>query len=183
MREAIRLAAHFSEQKAFSGLIEDVISPTRPELGSDEALDGWMLQNATGSGHIVGTCKMGPASDPLAVVDQYCRVHGVEGLRVVDASVMPDVVRANTFATVVMIAEQAAELAQTRHREASAMELRQERYRPYIVFRGHRTKPGDKCSRTSRYFPQNGGNLADIRVLLRQLPAKVRSHAGDVQQG
>ena len=112
MREAIRLAAHFSEQKSFSGLVEDIISPTRPELGSDEALDLWMLQNATGSGHIVGTCKMGPASDPMAVVDQYCRVYGVEGLRVVDASVMPDVVRANTFATVVMIAEHAADWLQ-----------------------------------------------------------------------
>jgi choline dehydrogenase len=52
---------------------------------------------------------MGPASDPGAVVDQYCRVHGLEGLRVIDASVMPDVVRANTNATTVMIAERVAD--------------------------------------------------------------------------
>jgi choline dehydrogenase len=52
---------------------------------------------------------MGPATDPLAVVDQYCRVHELQGLRVVDASVMPDVVRANTNATTIMIAERVAD--------------------------------------------------------------------------
>ena len=53
--------------------------------------------------------KMGSASDPMAVVDQYCRVHGMEGLRVVDASVMPDCVRANTNVTTIMIAERVAD--------------------------------------------------------------------------
>jgi choline dehydrogenase len=48
---------------------------------------------------------MGPSSDTLAVVDQYGRVHGLEGLRVVDASIIPDVVRANTNATTIMIGE------------------------------------------------------------------------------
>ena len=52
---------------------------------------------------------MGPASDGMAVVDQYLRVHGLDGLRVIDASVMPDVVRANTNATTIMIAERAAD--------------------------------------------------------------------------
>jgi choline dehydrogenase len=52
---------------------------------------------------------MGPVTDSLAVVDQYCRVHGLQGLRVVDASVMPDVVRANTNATTIMIAERVAD--------------------------------------------------------------------------
>ena len=52
---------------------------------------------------------MGPYSDPEAVVDQRLKVHGLEGLRVVDASVMPDVVRANTNVTTMMIAERAAE--------------------------------------------------------------------------
>ena len=59
--------------------------------------------------HSSGTCKMGPNSDPLAVVDQRCRVHGIEGLRVVDASVMPDVVRSNTNATTIMIAERVSD--------------------------------------------------------------------------
>jgi choline dehydrogenase-like flavoprotein len=52
---------------------------------------------------------MGPASDPLAVVDQHCRVHGLTGRRVVDASVMPDVIRANTSATTIMMAKRVAD--------------------------------------------------------------------------
>jgi len=68
-----------------------------------------LLHHVTTTQHISGTCKMGPASDPLAVVDQYCRVHGLAGLRVADASVMPDVIRANTNATTIMIAERVAD--------------------------------------------------------------------------
>jgi len=68
-----------------------------------------MLENVGTQHHSSGTCKMGPESDPAAVVDQYLRVHGIDGLRVIDASVMPDVVRANTNATTIMIAEKAAE--------------------------------------------------------------------------
>ena len=52
---------------------------------------------------------MGPESDPNAVVDQWCQVRGVEGLRVIDASVMPEIPRANTNATTIMIAERASE--------------------------------------------------------------------------
>jgi choline dehydrogenase len=56
---------------------------------------------------------MGPDSDKEAVVDQYCRVRGVDGLRVVDASVMPNIVRANTNLTCIMIGERAAEWMRT----------------------------------------------------------------------
>jgi len=52
---------------------------------------------------------MGDTSDPMAVVDQFCHVHGMQNLRVVDASVMPDVIRANTNATTLMIAERVAD--------------------------------------------------------------------------
>jgi choline dehydrogenase len=52
---------------------------------------------------------MGRADDPMAVVDQHCRVRGLENIRVVDASVMPDVIRANTNATTIMIAERVAD--------------------------------------------------------------------------
>jgi choline dehydrogenase len=64
--------------------------------------------------HGVGTCKMGPASDPMAVVEQQLRVHGVENLWVGDASIMPTVVHANTNLTVMMIAERAAEFIKAR---------------------------------------------------------------------
>ena len=59
--------------------------------------------------HPVGTAKMGPADDPMAVVDARLRVHGVAGLRVVDASVMPTITSGNTNSPTLMIAERAAE--------------------------------------------------------------------------
>ncbi|XP_060806690.1 glucose dehydrogenase [FAD, quinone] [Amyelois transitella] len=65
--------------------------------------------------HQVGTCKMGPASDPMAVVDMQLKVHGIEGLRVVDASIMPKVISANTAAPTIMIAERGAEFIRSRH--------------------------------------------------------------------
>ena len=91
-------------------LVADMRDPTADDLASDDALDAWMLRTVTTSYHVSGTCKMGPASDPLAVVDQHLRVHGMQGLRVVDASIMPDCIRANTVATTIMIGERVADL-------------------------------------------------------------------------
>jgi choline dehydrogenase len=85
------------------------MAPTDEDLASDAALDRWLLNNVSTAHHLAGTCKMGPATDPKAVVDQYARVHGLQGLRVVDASIMPDVVRANTNATIIMMAERIAD--------------------------------------------------------------------------
>jgi choline dehydrogenase len=59
--------------------------------------------------HGVGTCKMGPVSDPMAVVDQHLRVHGMENLWIADASIMPTVAHANTNLTCMMIGERAAD--------------------------------------------------------------------------
>ena len=86
---------------------------TRPsedaDLATDDALDAWMLRNVYTQHQFSGTCKIGPAADPMAVVDQYGHIHGMEALRVVDASIMPDVIRANTNATAIMIAERVAD--------------------------------------------------------------------------
>lgn len=97
------------EHPLYQPLVKEIINITPNDLSSDETLDRWLVENLTTAIHMSGTCKMGPASDPMAVVDQYCRVHGLEGLRVVDTSVMPDVVRANTNATAIMIGERVAE--------------------------------------------------------------------------
>ena len=109
MRKAIRLCVSLADHSAFKDIIVDRVSPSDTELASDEALDGWLMRNAGTSHHIAGTCKMGPDTDPLAVVDQQGRVRGLEGLSVADASVMPDVIRANTNATTIMIGERVAE--------------------------------------------------------------------------
>ncbi len=110
LRSAVRTCAEIFEQSAFDGLLGERIAPTDAVLEDDRALDAWLQQNAGIAGHTSVTCRMGPASDPMAVVDQYCRVHGLEGLRVVDASVMPEIARANTNATTIMIAERASDL-------------------------------------------------------------------------
>ena len=109
MREGIRIALKLMEHEAFRNIVDNLISPTDHDLASDEALDSWMMENVWIGQHLSGTCKMGPSNDPMAVVDQYCRVHGLEGLRVADASIMPDVIRANTNATTIMIGERVAD--------------------------------------------------------------------------
>ena len=109
LRAAVRLGLEIAEQPGFREFVAERLSPTDEELASEAALDQWLLRNAYTQHHSSGTCKMGPGSDLDAVVDQYCRVYGMENLRVVDASVMPDVIRANTNATTIMIAERVAE--------------------------------------------------------------------------
>jgi len=109
MREAVRLCIQICEQASFNSILLDLVNPTEPDLVSDETLNAWLMRNTGTSHHISGTCKMGPESDPMTVVDQFCRVRGIEGLRVADASVMPDCIRANTNATVIMIGEKVAD--------------------------------------------------------------------------
>ncbi len=109
MREGVHLVMKLGEDDAFKDIIESRIEPLDSDLESDDALDDWMMREATTGHHISGTCKMGPSSDAMAVVDQHGSVHGIEGLRVVDASVMPDCIRANTNVTTMMIGERMAD--------------------------------------------------------------------------
>jgi choline dehydrogenase len=90
------------------------------KLRSDEELLDWVRNNAETTYHPVGTCKMG--SDPLAVVDRELRVHGIEGLRVADASIMPTLTSGNTNAPAIMIGEKCADmvLASAAARKAAA---------------------------------------------------------------
>ena len=109
MREGVHLAMELAESPAMNGLLAQRVAPNDEELASEESLNQWILENVTTGHHSSGTCKMGPAADPMAVVDQHGRVHGLEGLRVADASIMPDVVRVNPNATCIMIGEKVSD--------------------------------------------------------------------------
>ena len=109
LREGVRLCLKLLESDSYQDIVEECISPTEEDPESNDSLDMWLRRNVTTTQHISGTCKMGPATDGMAVVDQYCRVYGLEGLRVVDVSVLPDCIRANTNATTIMIAERVAD--------------------------------------------------------------------------
>ena len=108
-REVIRIAAELGQHSAFADIIEERLQPSDEELASDDALNAFILSNVVSGLHLTSTCKMGPSSDPMAVVDQQGRVHGIQGLRVADASVMPNCVRANTNCTTMMIGERIAD--------------------------------------------------------------------------
>ena len=109
LREVVRLCVKLGEHPGFEDIIEERIEPTDAELASDQALDEFLLREVTTGQHISCTCKMGPASDPMAVVDQYGKVYGLEGLRIADASIMPNCVRANTNVTTMVIGERIAD--------------------------------------------------------------------------
>jgi choline dehydrogenase-like flavoprotein len=78
------------------------------DVATDAQLEAYVRQYTNTTYHPVGTCKMGPASDPMSVVDAQLRVHGIDGLRVADASIIPDIIGGNTAAPSMMIGERAA---------------------------------------------------------------------------
>lgn len=106
-REILRFMRRFLAAEALSGLVTGELLPGLDVDDSDAALDAYVRANVMTGMHPAGTCAMG--TDPAtSVVDGSLRVHGVDGLRVVDASVMPRLVSGNTDAPTRMIAEKAA---------------------------------------------------------------------------
>ena len=105
--EAMRIARRIMTAPAMQGIVVDEIAPG-VNIASDNELLDWVKQNAETTYHPVGTCKMG--SDPMAVVDDQLRVHGMEGLRVADASIMPTLTSGNTNAPSIMIGEKASRM-------------------------------------------------------------------------
>jgi choline dehydrogenase len=108
MRDGIRLAVKMLETDAYKDVSDGRVTPTEEILTDDDALDLWIRQTVGSARHVSGTCKIGPDSDPMAVVDQQCRVKGFQGLWIADSSVMPQVPRANANATAIMIGERVA---------------------------------------------------------------------------
>ena len=106
---AVKLMREICAQPALAPYSGEELSPG-PAVSSDTQIEAWLRDNFGTSYHPVSTCAMGPDSNPLAVVDAQLRVHGMEGLRVVDASIMPDLVSGNTNAPSIMIGEKGADL-------------------------------------------------------------------------
>ena len=104
-RDAVRLTREIFAQKAFDPYRGDELAPG-PEAQSDADIDAFVRAKGESAYHPSCTCKMG--SDPMAVVDDRLRVHGIDGLRVADASIMPTLTSGNTNAPSIMIGEKAA---------------------------------------------------------------------------
>jgi choline dehydrogenase-like flavoprotein len=110
VRDGVRMAARLLESGPYQDIVDHRIQPGNDVLADDGALDLWIRQSVGTARHVSGTCKMGPDADPMAVVDQYCKVKGVHGLWVADASVMPRIPRSGgAHATVIMIGERVVE--------------------------------------------------------------------------
>ncbi len=105
--EAMRITRRIMTAPAMQGIATDEIAPGI-NIASDDELLAWVKNNAETTYHPVGTCKMG--SDPMAVVDDQLRVHGIQGLRVADASIMPTLTSGNTNAPSIMIGEKASRM-------------------------------------------------------------------------
>ena len=106
---ALKLVREVYAQPALSQFCGDELCPG-PGVDTDAEIEAWVRDNVGTSYHPTSTCRMGPATNSMAVVDPELRVHGVDNLRVVDASIMPDLVSGNTNAPSIMIGEKGADL-------------------------------------------------------------------------
>ena len=108
MLAGLRMVRRIARQPALRPWIQEEVQPGDAAFASDAALEAFLRQVAHTIFHPAGTCRMGPAGDRLAVVDERLRVRGVAGLRVADASIMPTLVSGNTNAPCIMIGEKCA---------------------------------------------------------------------------
>lgn len=107
-RRGVRSASALAAEPGLAAGIAEWFGPSRDVVDSDVALDRWIHAHLGTAFHLAGTAPMGPVGDAHAVVGPDLRVHGVEGLRVVDASIMPEPLSRGPAATTVMIGEHAA---------------------------------------------------------------------------
>lgn len=106
---ALRFLRDMARQPALAALVEAEARPG-PEVQTDDEWLAWLAPHLTTGYHPVGTCRMGHPHDPLAVCTPDLRVRGIQGLRVIDASVMPNLICGNTHATAVVIGDKGADL-------------------------------------------------------------------------
>ncbi len=109
LREGVKMMRKVADQPALAPFRTEELFPGKA-VQTDDQIDAWIKGVAETIYHPVGTCRMGVAGDPMAVVDAELKVQGLKGLRVIDASVMPNLVGGNTNAPTIMIAEKAADL-------------------------------------------------------------------------
>ena len=107
-RTCIRLTREIFAQDAFKSFRGREITPG-PDVQSDRALDDYIRQHVESAYHPSGTCRMGAADDPMAVVDPENRVIGVENLRLADSSIMPQITNGNLNGPTLMIGEKASD--------------------------------------------------------------------------
>ena len=109
----LRLMRRLLASPQLAPLLDHEVLPG-PGVQSDDELLDFSYKNGATTYHLNGTARMGPATDPGAVVDDRLCVHGLQGLRIVDASIMPSMPSANTYATTLMIAEKGADMIRGR---------------------------------------------------------------------
>ncbi|MEH6676951.1 choline dehydrogenase [Phenylobacterium sp.] len=109
IREGVKMMRHVAAQTPLDPYRGAEFSPGEA-VQTDAEIDAWIRKTSETIYHPVGTCKMGAADDPMAVVDGELKVRGLAGLRVIDASVMPTLVGGNTNAPTIMIAEKASDM-------------------------------------------------------------------------
>ncbi|MDB5499767.1 MAG: hypothetical protein JWP28_3798 [Phenylobacterium sp.] len=113
IREGVKMLRKVAAQAALDPYRSEEYSPGEA-VQTDAEIDAWIRKTGETIYHPVGSCRMGAAGDPMAVVDAECRVQGLSGLRVVDASVMPTLVGGNTNAPTIMIAEKISDAIRCR---------------------------------------------------------------------
>ena len=106
--DGVRLAWQLAHSPEIAPHVERVALLTEEAMDSEEALQEYVRATVTTQFHPCGTARMGPAEDPMAVVDQYCRMRTIPNLRVADASIMPNIPRANINLSCIMIGEHVA---------------------------------------------------------------------------
>jgi choline dehydrogenase len=108
-RDCIRLTREIIAQQPFDAFRGDEIQPGK-DINTDAEIDQWVKENVESAYHPSCTCKIGSDTDPMAVLDESCKVRGVEGLRVVDSSIFPTITNGNLNAPTIMVAEKAADM-------------------------------------------------------------------------